>query len=870
MGPYEVLAALGAGGMGEVYRARDAKLGRDVALKVLPARTAEDQEVLARFEREARAVAALSHPNILAIHDVGRDAETPFAVMELLEGETLRARLHAGGALPPRRALEIARQIAAGLAAAHERGIVHRDLKPENLFVLRDGRVKILDFGLARVSAAADVPGSDTPTRSIITETGVVMGTAAYMSPEQARGLAADARSDLFSFGAVLYEMLSGRPAFLRATAADTLSAVLREEPPEMPASATAIPALERIVRRCLEKDPVARFHSASDLCFSLDALPGASGAMETRPVRPARPPSRERAAWLLAVAVTAALAAGIVTRLQPRTGTVPLRATLLAPDDVLAQKGGVDRYMALSPDGRRLAFSASPANLSGALYVRPLDTLSAKKLEGTTDGEAPFWSPDGRAIAFFAGKKLKTVPADGGAVTTLGDAESPAGGTWLPDGTIVYGSWNGPLMRIPSTGGTPEAVIPLDKAHDETSHAWPQAMPDGRHLTFYVNGSGKDPAHPTNALYGMTTDGKELHFIRKDNSLALFSEGNLYYVNPGEQLMAVPFDPVALATKGSARIVQEGVGWYAIAPHVLVTQPPVVEGDFTLAWYDAGGHPLTTLGAFEPALSSDCRSYLSPDGRWMTLSLKPHPETAGSELWLMDAERGVSSLFARSAEENFTGIWTPSGEAVVFASARNGFFDLFYKTLGGEERPVAVSKINKVPAAITPDGREIVFYQLDQLGDSTLDIYQAPLDGSRPPRPLLATKANEVGAWPSPDGHRALYLSDESGSYQLWVASFPGLGGRRAVTAAGEGFNAHWRPDGGAILYADGPTLLSVAVGGGAEKTTIDKPKKLLTVAGADRIHDFAVSPDGRRYLIWSMARRAPPPLTITTERPE
>jgi eukaryotic-like serine/threonine-protein kinase len=488
LGPYEIMSALGAGGMGEVYRARDPRLGRDVAIKVLPSAVAADVDRLHRFEQEARAAAALNHPNILAVYDVGADANTTFIVSELLEGETLRERMKSGP-VAARKAIELALQLARGLAAAHDRGIIHRDLKPENVFVTRDHRVKILDFGLAKLTqdrAPAEVSAVLTVLSSP-TQPGVVLGTVGYMAPEQVRGLPVDQRADLFAFGAILYELLSGLRAFSRETPPETMAAILNEDPPELSVAAAAIPpALVRIVDRCLEKSPSARFQTASDLAFSLESLSDGSSASASI----ATPAGSQRTykpwlAWAVAALLVATLAPLAYRHVRERRAT-PSPVRFQIPPTV--EFGGPGNF-GLSPDGRHLAFVGRGPDGVTRLWIRTMDSLEVRPLPGSEANEStppPFWSPDGRFVAYDAGGKLKKLDVSGGPPQVLCDLPSVAvGGTWSRDGDIIVGNITGGLLRVRETGGAASPVTTLDSSRKEEFHMLPSFLPDGRHFVY-------------------------------------------------------------------------------------------------------------------------------------------------------------------------------------------------------------------------------------------------------------------------------------------------------------------------------------------------------------------------------------------------
>src|SRR5437868_8480714 len=491
LGRYEIRAKIGEGGMGEVYRAYDTTMHREVAIKVLPAALSVDKDRLVRFEQEAQTAGALNHPNVLVIYHIDTHDGSPYIVSELLEGEALRERM-GGIALPQRKAIDYALQIAHGLAAAHEKGIVHRDLKPENIFITKDGRVKILDFGLAKLTGTGDGTQSQTevPTRRVNTDPGTVMGTIGYMSPEQVRGKPADHRSDIFSFGVILYEILSGRRAFRGESTADTISAILREDPPDLSETNQNVsPALERLVNHCLEKNPEARFHSASDLAFALEAISGASPISGRTMTAMASLSSRDRirkfspwiAAAIFALAFLIALPFVFLNFRRP-SSQAPGTARFVIPPPEKADYIGIP---VISPDGRLVVFGVREASGKESLWIRPLDSLEAHPLAGTEIGggaSRPFWSPDSRSIAFVGGGKLRKIDVSGGPAQTLTDSGIGAGGTWNRDGVIVFvRNLAEGLYRIPATGGTPTRVTTLDKSRNEIVHSWPYFLPDGR-----------------------------------------------------------------------------------------------------------------------------------------------------------------------------------------------------------------------------------------------------------------------------------------------------------------------------------------------------------------------------------------------------
>jgi len=673
LGPYEITALLGSGGMGEVYRARDPRLGRDVAIKILPSGLSADPDRLHRFEQEARAAAALNHPNILAVYDIGQQPSigsgqaAPYIVSELLQGETLRSRLASvrveresanagervgvgvgagspravkkdGEALPVRRALEYAIQIAHGLAAAHEKGIVHRDLKPENLFVTSDGRVKILDFGLAKLTQAEpDLAGvSELPTTPPDTLPGLVLGTVGYMSPEQVRGLAADHRSDIFAFGAILYEMLSGQRAFRRETTAETMTAILKEDPPDLPLAERHIPpALERIVDRCVEKTPDSRFQSTKDLGFALEALSSYSEAAGSVAVAAGRKGllRSARLAWGVAAAVSvAALALGAGRYFQrPPVDTRAYRSTILPPPDTVTtfdQIGFPGATLALSPNGRRLAFLARGTDGQRRLWVRLLEGLSAQPLAGTEGVSAPFWSPDSQFLAFFAGGQLKKIDAAGGPPVVLGDApaaiaDGPGGsGAWNRDGLIIFAATAAArVQRVSASGGAPSPVTTLDAQQGESFHVWPFFLPDGRHFLYLAIGNKTGGAIAPNGIYVASLDTGDRQLLLPGGSNAQYAQGHLLFLRE-QTLMAQPFDLDRLELAGEAVPIaqqvfigsgQEGIGAFSVSETGALAYQTGLSGEVRsqLTWFDRSGKQIGVLG--DQADYGDVQ--LSPDG---------------------------------------------------------------------------------------------------------------------------------------------------------------------------------------------------------------------------------------------------------------
>lgn len=871
LGRYEIRAQIGAGGMGEVYRAYDPKINRDVAIKVLPPEFSSDSERLRRFEQEAQAAGALNHPNVLAIYDVETHDGSPYVVSELLEGETLREQM-SGSALSIRKALDYALQIARGLAAAHERGIVHRDLKPENLFVTTDERVKILDFGLAKLSEPTSDAGAwtDLPTRKINTNPGTVMGTVGYMSPEQVRAKAVDHRTDIFAFGCVLYEMLTGRRAFRGETPADTISAILKEDPPELSLTNRQIPpGLERVVRHCLEKAPANRFQTARDLAFALESLSTISGATtaaiekpletaESSIIRPKKIPRREWVGWGLAALffIAAATFAALYFR-QARPRAEAVRFTIAPPE-----KTTYDESFALSPDGRRLAFVVSGEGGETTLWVRALDSATPQQLSGTEGAKFPFWSPDGRYIAFFAVGKLKKIEATGGPAQTLAEVSTDTrGGAWAPDGTILFApTATQPLYKVSAAGGTVTPATELDQAHGQTSHRWPWFLPDGRHFIYFSRSNPKD----SEGLYVGTLDSKETKFLLNTNLRAAYvpavTGGYLLFMRDNA-LVAQAFDADRLQLSGEPLTVAEGVLSYptdagptAYAAFSVSTNGHLFyllgSAEVTqLTWFDRAGKsqgPIAAQGTYsEPRFS--------PDGKRV---VAPREDVPGSDLWMIDLARGTTTRFTFDPKPDVSPIWSPDGSRVVFASPRAGKHWLYQKLssgAGGDELLLQTDR-DAFPDDWSSDGR-FILYEVNAGPQTRFDLWVLPLFGDRQPFPFLQGEFDETHAQFSPDGRFVAYVSNESGRPEVYVQSFPGPGGKWQVSTGG-GDQPQWRRDGKELFYvAPDKNLMAVpvTVGGSFETGT---PVSLFrtrvrTTALTDERNNYIFTPDGQRFLI-------------------
>ena len=878
LGPYEIIGLLGAGGMGEVYRAHDARLGREVAIKVLPGAWAADPERLQRFEQEARAAAALNHPNILAVHDIGTSGDAPYIVTELLDGGTLRDTLSAG-ALPQRRAVEYAMQIAQGLAAAHEKGIVHRDLKPENLFVTSDERVKILDFGLAKLMQAESAfagasllpTGAVDPAARPNTVPGMVMGTVGYMAPEQVRGVSADHRADVFAFGAILYEMLAGRRAFRGDTAMDTMSAILKEDPPELAGTDRPIaPGLQRIVSRCLEKTPAARFQSTRDLAFALEGMSTQSestasarreAARESVPLAVGR--TRERVAAALAVLFLLTTIGLAAWAFRPAPASSVVRFQIAAPDGTAMQA------FALSPDGRRLAFVASARGKPSMVYVRPLDAVAASPLAGTEGARNPFWSPDGSAIGFFADGRLKVIDAAGGSVRTVCDAiGARTWGDWNTDGVIVFSTESRePIRRVPADGGQPVPVTTVSEGI--VGHVRPTFLPGGRRF-LYLAGTGGSAGQ----LRQASLDSMEDSLILEDSGWARYADpGYLLFVR-GAELVAQPFDAANGTLSGRGQTIgavgafssignPNQSGFSITSAGLLAFRTTELAADTELVWFDRSGQRLAVVG--EPGGYRNPQ--LSPDGSRLAVQ-ETNPQDGRTDVWVIDLVRGVKTrLTLDAAKTHQLPLWAPDGSAVVVKNLDAvGIYRWPIASAGDQEL------LSDTPAeanSYSPDGRSIVFSILNAA--TNRDIGILPLAGDRQPVLFLHSAANETQGQVSPDGRWIAYTSDESGGAvnDIYIQKFPEGGQKIRVSTSG-GDQARWRRGGREMFYRslDG-RLMSVSI------QTIPDLKVGTPVAlfetrlgpggGLGINAHYDVAADGQRFIAASLlGDTGNPPVTV------
>ncbi len=849
LGPYEILSPLGAGGMGEVYRARDTRLGRDVAVKVLPPQTASSPEARQRFEREARTISQLSHAHICALYDVGREGEAEFLVMELLEGETLLARL-ARGPLPLEQTLRFGVEIADALDKAHRQGVVHRDLKPANVMITRSG-VKLLDFGLAKAMTPAASASSLTalPTQQGLTQEGAILGTFQYMAPEQLEGRDADARTDIFAFGAVLYEMATGRKAFTASSQASLITAIMSSEPPSIASAQPMSPAaLDRVVRTCLAKDPEERWQSAADIKRELKWIGEGSHEGAATPA-PARRRAGGRLGWLVAAAAVLA-AAWLAFRGRPaRPLEAPVKFTLPPPPGL--------RYgdtIAFSPDGRRLAFLAEDAGRKRGLWVRPLDELTPRLLSGAGDERFPFWSADGGTIAFFEGNRLRRIDVGGGSAQTICDTGPGFGGTWGPSGTILYASdFGSSLWSVPASGGKPSAATALDEARGDVTHLFPRFLPDGRHFVFVAR--NRDPEKTVLALGELGSKGSRTLF--RTESAALYADpGYLLFAREGT-LLAQRFDSRRLEPEGEAIPVADDVLFFTDISGLQATAAgqTLAYGRWVhkkrLVWLDRRGAELGTLGP----VGDYGDVAISPDGRRVAASMSDAARGQNMDVWVLDAERGQSLRLTAERTDEFRPVWFPDGGHVAYVSDHLGFYDIYRRPAeGGAEEPLLLDKHDKILEDFSADGRVLLYTGATDTPRG--DLWALPLaEKERAPIRLTETpEFNEATPRLSPDGRWLAFRSDESGRPEIYVQPFP-RGPKRQVSSGG-GDSPLWRRDGREIFYVspDGRlTSVAMTVRGGEIDAGTPQPLFEIRLAGSHWLdpREYDVTADGARFLV-------------------
>jgi Tol biopolymer transport system component len=887
------LSPLGAGGMGEVYRARDTKLHREVALKILPEVFASNPDRLARFQREAQLLASLNHPHIAAIYGIEDSNGVRALILELVDGRTLADRI-AQGPIPFEEALPIARQIAEALEAAHEQGVIHRDLKPANVKVRPDGTVKVLDFGLAKLAQAsgpgldgsdAQAASSPTATSPAMTEMGMILGTAAYMSPEQAKGLAADKRSDVWAFGCVLYEMLTGRRAFRGDDVPDTLAAVLRGQPDWTRLPVDTPRAVARLLRRCLEKDRKARLHDIGDARIELEGV-----RTEPEPADLTRAPagarSRERWAWVIAaVSLTAAVALTVPAtrhlRETPPSAAPEMRLEITTPPTTDPAS------FAISPDGQRLVFVASDDGQS-RLWLRSLDAVAAQPLAGTEGALSPFWSPDSRSVGFFDGNRLKRADIGGGLPQTLANVSGIGrGGAWSPDGSILFAPIAGsPLFRLPASGG--EAVAVTKLAPLQIGHRYPQFLPGGRQFLFYAGGPpetrgiylGSLDAPETRRLTAADTAG--LYAPPRPGDAEAFDEtGWLFFVRQGT-LVARRFDPAREELTDDPVTVADAVGFdtavnrgaFSVSGTGVVTYRAgaaagFLSGSRQLTWFDRSGKALGTLGP--PDENNLLFPRLSPDGRRVAVN---RTVQGNGDIWLLDGVRTTRFTFDPSIDRNPT--WSPDGRRIVFDSNRTGSRKLYQRLASGagSDELLFESPVGGTPAGWTADERFLLYAVFnDPNTRSAYDLWVLPLEGDRKPFAFVNASFEERSGQFSPDGRWVTYTSNESGVDEIYVRPFPGQvsAGAQWQVSTGGGIYSRWSPDGKELFYIapDGKMMaVPIAVNGAALEAGVPVALFETRIVGGGRNisvgRQYDVAADGRFLINVTTDDAVASPITV------
>jgi serine/threonine protein kinase/Tol biopolymer transport system component len=880
LGPYEVLGAAGAGGMGEVYRARDTRLERTVAIKVLPEHLTSSADSKQRFEREAKAISSLQHPHICTLYDVGSQDGVDFLVMEYLEGETLAERLRKGP-LPLDQLLKIGTQIADALEKAHRAAIVHRDLKPGNIMLTSSG-AKLLDFGLAKPAAMGTMAGSGSapllsaamtltspsPHASPLTSAGMLVGTVQYMSPEQIEGKEADARSDIFAFGAVLYEMATGQRAFQGKSQLSVATAILEKDPdPICTTQPSSPPMLDQVVRTCVAKDPAERFQSAHDVGWQLRWI--AANPEKKELPSPAKPSG---IAWTVAgVALLLLIIGAAYTFLRGGPSGTTIRAEISAPEkiafDPVGDRGGMP---VLSPQGDQIVFAAHGPNSTQALWVRSLDNPVPRKLEGTEGAAHPFWSPDGQFIGFYANLKLNKIPVTGGPVTVLADAPNGRGASWGSDGTIVFSAdFNSFLMRTSADGGAATPATKLDGSK-HTTHRWPWFLPDGKHFLYLAANHNAEKRSET-GIYWASLDGKENHMVVATDAGAQYASGYLLF-HSQTALMAQPFDPSSGKLSGAARPLISNVRydagvWRSIfsvsdsGTMIYQAGTGAVRGT-TLNWFDRTGKPQGQVGGIldyaDVRFSPDHRRivFMSGDPAW--------------DVWTMDVERGTKSRITFDKGPPNQPSWSPDGRSILFTYTLpqgGGNLEIRSKPANGtgEEKTLVSLPHRYLYPEWSPDGKYLAYVW--GLGDRQRGLWIVPQTGDSKPVAIVqppSAQANVQGFRISPDGRWVAYQSDESGRFEVYITSFPTGDGKWQVSTNGASFPV-WRGDGKELFFKDfNDNFFASSITVRGSEVEADTPKQLFhaSVTGVGLPYD--VSADGQRFLLNVAGDETPVPLNL------
>ena len=831
LGPYQISGVLGVGGMGEVYRAHDSRLRREVAIKVLPESMSADGDRIARFEQEARATAALNHPNIVALYDIGAERGVAYVVSELLTGTTLRARI-ATGRMPARKVAEIGLGILNGLAAAHERGITHRDLKPENIFVTDDGTVKILDFGLAKLSQSLDpdAGGSIATITAPHTTPGLVLGTIGYMAPEQVRGLPADHRADVFAFGAIVYELLTGRRAFHGATAADTMTAILTSDPPDLSSGPAGVPpAISAVIRRCLEKNARDRFQSARDLAFALEAVALEAGSGLTVTTMPVRTRTLSMSVFAVTVLIaTAALIAWLLLSTRSSaTATARLAVSISATSGTV-----VEQTPAISPDGRTIAFVGAERGAGTRIFVRSLETFETRPIDGTEGAEGPFWSPEGRSLGFFARGRMWRVDLAGGAPRVVATVTDPRGGTWGGDHFIVYAPHpDGGLYRVPADGGTTAELTTLDRTKQEISHRWPRLLPDGRHVLFMNRVATTQLTRYT--ITAVPVTGGTMKPLLDAMSPGVYADGRLLFMRD-EKLFAQPFDPVGVALSGDPELIADAV-WtdgqgmaglvgFDAAGGVLGWRPALSRRTH-MTWRNRDGKVVQEIQATDAL-----RGIPSTDGRLIILA-RPDYRMNTLGFAILDPSRGTITPFTAPDTTSTAPVWSPDNRRVVYSLLRNGAYDLYIKDVkpAGTERLLLHTDGMKQPQSWSPDAKVILFNATS--AQTRVDLWAIDATPGATPKIFAGGEADQCCGRFSPDGSWVAYVSNEPGRPEVFVK--PSVREAEPLRVSNHGGGApDWHPRGTELYFLNPENhLMSVPVTMTPQTFTAGTPVPLFPI---------------------------------------
>jgi serine/threonine protein kinase len=861
LGHYEILSPIGAGGMGEVYKAKDIRLNRQVAVKVLPEHVSHDPERKQRFEREAQTIASLDHPHICVLFDVGHESGTDFLVMEYLEGVSLAQRLEKG-ALPLDEALEYAIQIADALEKAGRKGVIHRDIKPANIMLTAAG-VKVLDFGLAKIKGTDSSSGvvlSAMPTQQSVTVSGSILGTIQYMAPEQVEGEEITTRTDIFAFGAVLYEMVTGRKAFKGKSQASLMASILEHQPPPIAELQPTIPlSLDHVIRTCMNKDPDRRWQTFADVAIQLRWI--AEHTEERTPVS-GTTRSMNRVAIAIAAVLAIALAATLgVLFFRPKPE--PPRAVRF--DLPLASPS--PNQFAISPDGSTIVAITQTGNET-PLWVRRLDQSEPQLLKGLGNVQFPFWSPDNRNVGFFADGKLKRIDVAGGPPQTLCDAPNGRGGSWNKDGVIIFASnADGPVFRVSAAGGPATPVTALEKSRQETAHLYPQFLPDGNHFIFLA--SSRDTAQA--GIFAGSLDSKETKRIANAGFKAMYADpGYLLFVRE-TTLMAQAFDAKALSVSGDPFPVVEKVGRFGgnLVAGFTVSNTGVLafrSGDPAvrqLSWINRTG------GATQSVMPSGSRwdAVLSPDGQ--RIAFEEGSATDATDIWVFDIARDTKSKLTFDPVRHESALWSPDGSQIAYASARaGGILNLYQKHSGGggEEKLLLKTDKPKTPESWSKDGKYIIYDELDSKDEN--DIWALPLFGDGKAFPVIKTPDDEEQGQLSPDSKWIAYMAVETGRPEIYVQSFPPAGAKYQISSQG-GYQPRWSRNGKELFFLASGDLMAVDIESGvaADKTTILKPgipRKLLTLSILLDRNNYDVTADGQRFLVSTSVEAASSPLNV------